>query len=367
MTTDDHQYPVFESGQTLTAAELNTLARSCMSATGWSAGWSASASTPGSAAPSPAHADRSTRARHRPGRRAAGAHRPRTSRCRRRRSRRRTTSSPRRRRLQRRARGPTDVTTLRRPAARPTAPVTPSTAHRGVDVRVAGRVTGTWFDFAHEALLVRPIRVAGLLADQLLHDLRDAIVDRLTNGSDPLVAPALITKLRHGHGPAVPRSRATSAAGSTWCCSRPSTCCASGAADAASTARPPRASSWAGCTTGRAGSSTAATGTSGSRHAGSPRRSSAGPAPTRAGSTATSRGADRRLRATRPARRAGPPPLECPTGTIRVTATSAGTSTTRPRTSPTSGTRSGCAEPPTRSGRSGTRRSRTRAGWSTRG
>jgi hypothetical protein len=69
----------------------------------------------------------------------------------------------------------------------------------GVEVRVvAGRVTGTRMDFAADPLLtVEPIRLA--LDSTPVNSytaLRDAIVTRLTNGTQPLVKPALITQLQ---------------------------------------------------------------------------------------------------------------------------------------------------------------------------
>ena len=69
----------------------------------------------------------------------------------------------------------------------------------GVTVRtVAGRVTGTRMDFAEEKLLaVTPI---GLSADSVpttsYNSLRDAIATRLTNGTNPEVRPSLIADLQ---------------------------------------------------------------------------------------------------------------------------------------------------------------------------
>lgn len=69
----------------------------------------------------------------------------------------------------------------------------------GVEVRtVAGRVSGTYMDFALEGLLdSKPLLLNqdGSLASSY-SVLRDAIADRLTNGTDPLVDPALIADLR---------------------------------------------------------------------------------------------------------------------------------------------------------------------------
>lgn len=69
----------------------------------------------------------------------------------------------------------------------------------GVAVRtVAGRVTGTYMDFTSEMLLTKsPILLAldGTLTTSYTA-LRNAIADRLTNGTDPLVDPALIALLR---------------------------------------------------------------------------------------------------------------------------------------------------------------------------
>lgn len=70
---------------------------------------------------------------------------------------------------------------------------------RGVDLRlVAGRVTGTRMDFSGETLLsVEPIRLAlDSTPTNSYTTLRDAIATRLTNGTQPLVSPALITKLQ---------------------------------------------------------------------------------------------------------------------------------------------------------------------------
>ncbi len=70
---------------------------------------------------------------------------------------------------------------------------------RGVTLRVVnGRVTGTRFDFSSEPLLSEePVRL-GLDSAPItsFNGLRDAIADRLTNGSDPFINPALITSLR---------------------------------------------------------------------------------------------------------------------------------------------------------------------------
>src|SRR5215813_10640822 len=70
---------------------------------------------------------------------------------------------------------------------------------RSVTLRtVAGRVTGTRMDFAGEVLLtVEPIRLA--LDSTPINSytaLRDAIATRLTNGTQPLVATGLIAKLQ---------------------------------------------------------------------------------------------------------------------------------------------------------------------------
>jgi hypothetical protein len=70
---------------------------------------------------------------------------------------------------------------------------------RDVAVRVvAGRVTGTRMDFATEPLLtVEPIRLAlDSTPTNSYPALRDAIATRLTNGTSPLVSPALIAKLQ---------------------------------------------------------------------------------------------------------------------------------------------------------------------------
>jgi len=70
---------------------------------------------------------------------------------------------------------------------------------RTVDVRmVSGRVTGTRLDFAGETLLsVEPIRLAlDSTPINSYNALRDAIATRLTNGGQLLVQAALITKLQ---------------------------------------------------------------------------------------------------------------------------------------------------------------------------
>ncbi len=70
---------------------------------------------------------------------------------------------------------------------------------RGVTVRtVAGRVTGTRMDFANEPLLTaEPIRLAvDSTPVNSFTSLRNALVTRLTNGTAPLVSPALIAKLQ---------------------------------------------------------------------------------------------------------------------------------------------------------------------------
>jgi hypothetical protein len=69
---------------------------------------------------------------------------------------------------------------------------------RGVAVRtVAGRVSGTRMDFANESLLTaEPIRLAlDSTPANSFTALRDALVTRLTNGTAPLVSPTLIAKL----------------------------------------------------------------------------------------------------------------------------------------------------------------------------
>jgi len=69
----------------------------------------------------------------------------------------------------------------------------------GVTLRtVAGRLTGTWMDFAGDDLLeVQPIRLElDSTPKDSFEDLRDAIATRLTNGTDPLVTPALISALQ---------------------------------------------------------------------------------------------------------------------------------------------------------------------------
>lgn len=69
---------------------------------------------------------------------------------------------------------------------------------RAVALRVvAGRVTGTRMDFAAEPLLtVEPIRLAlDSTPVNSYPTLRNAIAARLTNGTQPLVDPALIAKL----------------------------------------------------------------------------------------------------------------------------------------------------------------------------
>ncbi len=69
-----------------------------------------------------------------------------------------------------------------------------------VDVRVVrGRLTGSWMKFEQEDLLkVRPILVDASAnpTGWTYAKLRDAIVQRLTNGGDPLVSAALIAKLQ---------------------------------------------------------------------------------------------------------------------------------------------------------------------------
>jgi len=63
---------------------------------------------------------------------------------------------------------------------------------------VPGRITGPRFDFAGEPLLaVEPMRLSLTSAPQGSYvTLRDAIVTRLTNGGSPLISPALITQLQ---------------------------------------------------------------------------------------------------------------------------------------------------------------------------
>ncbi|RHW23366.1 hypothetical protein D0Z08_30210 [Nocardioides immobilis] len=69
-----------------------------------------------------------------------------------------------------------------------------------VDVRVVrGRLTGSWMKFEQEELLgVRPILVDASAnpTGWTYAKLRDAIVQRLTNGGDPLVSATLIAKLQ---------------------------------------------------------------------------------------------------------------------------------------------------------------------------
>ncbi|KQY42950.1 hypothetical protein [Cellulomonas sp. Root137] len=70
---------------------------------------------------------------------------------------------------------------------------------RAVALRVvAGRITGPRFDFANETLLtVEPMRLSLTSAPQGSYvTLRDALVARLNNGGSPLINPALITKLQ---------------------------------------------------------------------------------------------------------------------------------------------------------------------------
>lgn len=82
---------------------------------------------------------------------------------------------------------------------------------KGVALRtVSGRLSGAHFDFASEPLLlVEPIRLGLDSAPTTsFAALRDAIADRLTNGSHPLISAALITELRSrtiavGDSPAV--------------------------------------------------------------------------------------------------------------------------------------------------------------------
>jgi hypothetical protein len=63
---------------------------------------------------------------------------------------------------------------------------------------VAGRITGTWMDFDNDKLLtVEPMRLSLDSNPQGNYvTLRDAIATRLTNGRQPLVDPALITRLQ---------------------------------------------------------------------------------------------------------------------------------------------------------------------------
>jgi hypothetical protein len=70
---------------------------------------------------------------------------------------------------------------------------------RGVALRIAaGRITGPRFDFAGETLLtVEPMRLSLTSAPQGSYaTLRDALVTRLNNGGSPLISTALITKLQ---------------------------------------------------------------------------------------------------------------------------------------------------------------------------
>lgn len=70
---------------------------------------------------------------------------------------------------------------------------------RAVALRaVPGRLTGAWFDFAGDALLdVEPIRLSLTSQPQGSYEtLRNAIADRLDNGGNRLIDPALILKLR---------------------------------------------------------------------------------------------------------------------------------------------------------------------------
>ncbi|MEV0170643.1 hypothetical protein AB0I00_05885 [Streptomyces sp. NPDC050803] len=69
----------------------------------------------------------------------------------------------------------------------------------GVELRtVAGRVTGTRMDFVEDELLkAEPIRLAlDSTPVNSYTNLREAVAKRLTNGTEPLVDPALIAKLR---------------------------------------------------------------------------------------------------------------------------------------------------------------------------
>lgn len=82
---------------------------------------------------------------------------------------------------------------------------------KGVVLRtVTGRLSGAHFDFSSEPLLlVEPIRLGLDSAPTTsFADLRNAIADRLTNGTSPLISAALITELRSrsvlaGDSPAV--------------------------------------------------------------------------------------------------------------------------------------------------------------------
>ena len=82
---------------------------------------------------------------------------------------------------------------------------------KGVELRtVTGRLSGAHFDFSSEPLLlVEPIRLGLDSAPTTsFADLRNAIADRLTNGTSPLISAALITELRSrtvlvGDSPAV--------------------------------------------------------------------------------------------------------------------------------------------------------------------
>jgi hypothetical protein len=77
---------------------------------------------------------------------------------------------------------------------------------RAVALRVAaGRITGPRFDFAGETLLgVEPMRLSLTSAPQGSYNtLRDAIVTRLNNSGNPLIDPALITLLQ---GTSIPPS-----------------------------------------------------------------------------------------------------------------------------------------------------------------
>lgn len=70
---------------------------------------------------------------------------------------------------------------------------------RAVALRITpGRITGPRFDFGSEPLLsVEPMRLSLTSAPQGSYvALRDAIATRLTNGGDPLISPALITQLQ---------------------------------------------------------------------------------------------------------------------------------------------------------------------------
>ena len=84
-------------------------------------------------------------------------------------------------------------------AGRRTARGTPSLHTVGVTVRtVAGRVTGTRMDFAGESLLtVTPVGLSAALTPTASYNsLRDAIATRLTNGTNPEVRPDLIADLQ---------------------------------------------------------------------------------------------------------------------------------------------------------------------------